>query len=174
MTNDAEAGMGSDLFAKRKARFSPCRLYRYTLLIEWDRDGPMLNFLMLNPSTADEVANDPTVERCERRARMTGFGSLVVTNVFALRSTDPQALYGHPDPIGPDNDVSIARAAAFSDLVICGWGTHVERVMPGRTEKVLGLIRGAGKTPHALKINAGGSPQHPLYVGYGVEPIVFG
>ena len=66
--------------------------YRYALTRVWDPLGPRLSFVMLNPSTATEVQNDPTVERCERRARALGFGGFRVTNIFAWRDTDPRKM----------------------------------------------------------------------------------
>jgi len=99
---------------KTSATFSDCRTYRYSLTRRWG-DGEIQTWLMLNPSTADEVKNDPTVERCQRRAQQSGFGALEVVNIFALRSTDPSALYVDGiDPIGPDNDQYILDAAARS------------------------------------------------------------
>ena len=165
--------MAGDLFTERRAEFSPCRRYRYWLEIVWDRKRPVLVVCMLNPSTADEFANDPTVERCVRRAKSVEFGGLVVVNAFAWRSTDPNELYKVSDPAGPENDGFIATAAKVAGLMLCGWGTHVERVLPGRTAAVLRIISDAGGTPHALKINADGSPQHPLYVGYDVQPVPY-
>src|SRR5918998_3116048 len=88
------------------ARFSPDRRYRYELWRRWG-DGPALcNFLLLNPSTADERADDPTVARCVRRARAWGLDALVVTNLFSIRATDPRARRGVEDPVGPDNDAT--------------------------------------------------------------------
>src|SRR4051794_4930837 len=82
------------------ARFSPDRLYRYELVRRWG-DGPAAcNFLLLNPSTADERSDDPTIARCWRRARAWGFGALVVTNLFALRATDPRVLRAAAVPVG--------------------------------------------------------------------------
>ena len=73
------------------ARFSIDRRYRYALWRVWDHDENLYNFLLLNPSSADEVTNDPTIERCERRARRWGFGSMIVTNFFALCRPIPPA-----------------------------------------------------------------------------------
>jgi hypothetical protein len=86
----------TDLFSPQApggATFSPCARYRYRLWRDWDATKPALTFVMLNPSTADEVTNDATIERCQRRAIEGGFGRLNVVNIFAYRSTDPDVLY---------------------------------------------------------------------------------
>lgn len=158
------------LFEQSGADFSPCKKYRYRLWRTWD-DQPPAVFVMLNPSTADEVENDPTVERCERRARAMGFGGLRVANIFALRSTDPSALYQHADPIGPGNDAAILESVTGAGLVICAWGGH--GILNGRGAAVLSMLRRAGITPHYLKLNNDGTPKHPLYVGYDVKPQVW-
>lgn len=151
------------------ATFSPCTRYRYTLWRTWDASKLSCLFLMLNPSTADAVDNDPTVERCQRRALAMGFGGLVVCNIFAWRSTDPGALYSLDDPVGPDNDAAILAQASRAGLVVCGWGKH--GALHGRGNAVLAMLRSAGVKPHALQINGDGSPKHPLYVGYQHEPV---
>lgn len=78
---------------------------------------------MLNPSTATEVQNDPTVERCEQRARALGFGAFCVTNIFAWRDTDPKKMRAAIDPLGCDNDAAIRDACTWADQVIAAWGT---------------------------------------------------
>lgn len=150
------------------AFFSPCRRYRYALWRQWD-PGPTIAFCMLNPSTADEVKNDATVERCERRAREWKFGTLVVVNLFAWRSTDPEALRSVPDPHGPRNFEHIEQAVRASTMFVCGWGKW-------------GALRNAGPMlldvlrldfpgrAHALRINVDGSPAHPLYLPYSLKP----
>lgn len=151
------------------AQFSDCRAYRYALWRIWNPDKPALLFVMLNPSTADEEKNDPTVERCERRAKAMGYGGLRVANIFALRSTDPAALYKAADPIGPDNDLCIANAVVQSaSNVICAWGSHGKFNDRGRA--VLRTIVQAGAVPYFLKMTADGQPSHPLYIGYEVQP----
>lgn len=157
----------TSLFERGGACFSNCRNYRYQLWRTWSKEPPAV-FIMLNPSTADEVDNDPTVERCERRARSMGFGGLRVANIFALRSTDPQALYQHIDPVGPTNDRHIITSVQGAGIVICAWGSHGK--LNGRGEAVLTLLRSCGITPHYLKLNGDGTPKHPLYVSYAVKP----
>lgn len=155
------------LFEKSGAVFSPCGRYRYRLWRTWGEAAPAV-FVMLNPSTADEIENDPTVERCERRARAMGFGGLRVANIFALRSTDPTALYTCDDPVGPENDAAILESVTGAGLVVCAWGAHGNLYQRG--EKVLRLLRATGVPPHYLKLNNDGTPKHPLYVGYDVKP----
>ncbi len=157
----------SGLFEQSGAIFSPCGAYRTRLWRRWGSERPAV-FCMLNPSTADATANDPTVERCERRARAMGFGGLEVVNLFALRSTDPRALYQHPEPIGPDNTAAILEACAGAGLVICAWGAHGKYLNRGRFVRHTMQQHGVGL--HVLALNRDGTPKHPLYVGYDVQP----
>lgn len=153
------------------ATFSPCRRYRYTLSRNWDPDRPNLVFCMLNPSTADETQNDPTVERCQRRAERMGFGGVTVLNLFAYRSTDPAGLYQVEDPIGPDNDTSILDVCRRAPMVICAWGKHGKH--QGRAAHVLTRLRAEAMPLYTLAVNKDGSPKHPLYVRNDVEPFPF-
>lgn len=153
------------------ATFSPCKRYRYTLTRTWDPSRPRLVFLMLNPSTADELANDPTVERCHRRAQRMGFGGVGVVNLFAFRSTNPDALYSEADPVGPENDAAILSMCRDAGQVICAWGTHGN--YQGRATSVLHTLAEAGIRLHALAINADATPKHPLYVSNDTTPIPY-
>jgi len=150
------------------ATFDPTRRYRYRLTRTWDPSGPRVNFLMLNPSTADAQVLDPTVRRCVGFARSWGFGAVEVTNLFALRATDPRALEAHADPVGADNDRAIVDAARRADRVVVAWGTR--GVLGGRAADVAGLIEGLGVRPLALRVTRTGHPGHPLYVPGDVEP----
>ncbi len=151
------------------AEFSDCGTYRFKLWRRWGL-GKTLLFLMLNPSTADDIANDPTVTRCVTRTQaMLGFGQTLVGNIFALRSTDPRALYNHADPIGPGNDIKILGMAREADMTICGWGNHGD--LHGRGAHVLGMLRHAGIEPYCLRMTGAGQPGHPLYIGYDVTPV---
>lgn len=156
-----------DLITQAGATFSPCRRWRYLLWRRWG-DGGAVNFIMLNPSTADEHNNDPTVERCQRRAVKLGYSAISVTNLFAWRATNPLELYSAEDPVGPDNDATICTTASASDLVICGWGNHGS--YRGRSIAVADMLTLAGVRLHVLSITNTGEPGHPLYLGYGREP----
>lgn len=150
------------------ADFSPCGFYRWRLWRRWSDALPILGFLMLNPSTADAIYNDPTVERCERRARSGEFGGLEVVNLFGYRSTDPKLLRVVGDPIGRENDAEILRAADRCKVLVAAWGTY--GTLKGRDRQVIQLLRNAGHRLHVLALTKHGHPQHPLYVPYSVEP----
>lgn len=160
----------AELLNDRGAEFSDCETYRYRLWRTWDSRKPPLVFCMLNPSTADAEQDDPTVARCSERARRLGYGGLEVVNLFALRSTDPKALYGHADPVGPKNDSAILSAAERGN-VVCAWGNHGK--LQGRDKAVLALLRAAGLPALALKVSKDGHPSHPLYLSYDLEPTVY-
>jgi hypothetical protein len=171
------------------ARFSDDRVYRYRLWRLWDKSKPKVVFVMLNPSTADEVKNDPTVERCHRRvlAMKSEYGGVEVVNIFALRSTDPRALYEHKMPIGEmtaiqtssggtyeqANDAFIRVALINAGMVVCGWGNHGAHL--GRGLRVRSILQAESKVRGfklmCLKMTKAGQPQHPLYVGYKTQPI---
>ena len=154
------------------AIYSDCETYRYGLTRIWQEDGRKALFVMLNPSTATEVQNDPTVERCERRARALGFGAFAVANIFAYRATDPALLRAQADPVGTQNDASIADAVAWADQIICAWGSHGAYL--GRGATVTGLLRATQRPLFHLGLTQAGHPKHPLYVGYSVQPQPWG
>lgn len=158
--------------AQSVAVYSDCEAYRYLLTRVWDADGPRALFIMLNPSTATEVQNDPTVERCERRARALGFGAFRVTNIFAYRATDPKVMRAQDDPVGPANDAAILDslewASGAGDQVICAWGAHGAHLARG--DHVASLLRATGRKLHHLGLTKSGAPKHPLYIAYQHQP----
>ncbi len=152
------------------ATFSSDRVFRYTLTRTWDPDGPVANFLMLNPSTADAFVLDPTNRRCVGFAERWGYGGLVTTNIFAFRSTDPKGLRTVADPVGPGNDEAIVDAARSADLVIAAWGNHGE--LRERGQFVRELLASSGVAVHQLRMTGAGHPGHPLYLPADAEPSV--
>ncbi|WP_170382050.1 DUF1643 domain-containing protein [Ruegeria atlantica] len=154
--------------APSTAIYSDCENYRYSLTRVWDSSGRKALFVMLNPSTATEVQNDPTVERCERRARALGFGAFQVTNIFAWRDTDPRKMRAATDPVGPENDTAILGGVQWADQVIAAWGTHGAHLERGPAVET--LLRGTGQPLFHLGLTKAGHPKHPLYIAYTQQP----
>jgi hypothetical protein len=150
-----------------EAVYSDCERYRYVLTRRWG-PGRKALFVMLNPSTATEVQNDPTVERCERRARALGYGAFRVTNIFAFRATDPKVMRAEADPVGPANDAAILESLPWADMVLCAWGNHGLHI--NRGADVAALLRKAKAPLWHLGLTGQGQPRHPLYVGYDQQP----
>ena len=157
---------------RSSALYSPCENYRYALTRTWDATGQRLLFVMLNPSKATELHNDPTVERCERRARALGFGAFQVTNIFAWRETDPHQMRKARDPVGPENDAILRQGAGWADLIVAAWGTHGAHLDRGRT--VAQLLRDTGRPLATLGLTKHGHPKHPLYISYTQTPMPWG
>lgn len=158
-------------YLRSEATFDPARVYRYTLLRVWDESLPRVAFVMLNPSTATETELDPTLRRCLGYAQRWGCGSFEVGNIFALRSTDPRALYSHPEPVGMWNDaelIGIAKRASYG--VVAGWGTH--GALRGRGAEALALLRRVGEV-RCLRLTVGGHPTHPLYQRGDLTPVLW-
>jgi hypothetical protein len=141
----------------KSAQFSGCRTWRYVLRRVWNPDRAPVAFIGLNPSTADESLDDPTIRRCVGFAKSWGFGGLVMLNLFAFRSTDPQVLREVADPIGPHNDGWIESETRRRE-VICCWGVH--GTLKDRDSAVLKTLRGA----KCLGTTKDGHPRHPLYL----------
>jgi hypothetical protein len=126
---------------------------------------------MLNPSTATELQNDPTVERCERRARALGFGAFRVTNIFAWRDTDPRAMRRATDPIGPANNAAILESCDWADQIICAWGSHGDHM--GRGQDMAVILKATYPKLYHLGITKSGQPKHPLYIAYREQPTLW-
>ena len=158
------------------AVFSPCRRYRYVL--ERDLLEPLLmparpkvaSFIGLNPSTADEMVDDPTLRRCQAFARTWGYDRLRMLNMYAWRSTDPEALWGLPDPVGPENDAHLTAGTADAGVIVCAWGVNAEAA---READLVRLLHGNGRSLSALKLTQDGRPNHPLYLPKSLVPIPY-
>ena len=150
------------------AVYSDCERYRYSLTREWDVEGKRLLYVMLNPSKATERDNDPTIERCERRAKRLNYGAFGVVNLFALRETSPANLRRAKWPEGPENTAQIAEMAGWADEVLCAWGVHGEHL--DQCDSVLPILRESGKPLLSLGLTKAGHPRHPLYISYEILP----
>jgi len=153
---------------RNSAVLSNDRTYRYRLTRTWDTAKPTLAFIMLNPSTADESEDDPTIRRCLGYAEDWDYGSLVVGNLFALRATDPSELRDHGNPVGPENDRHLREIVNDADQVVAAWGT--DGGLYDREREVCDLL---GVDLYALDTTKHGHPNHPLYQPKDADPEVY-
>lgn len=146
------------------ATTSACGRFRYRLARHWGEmaDQSTLLFVMLNPSTADAVVNDPTIKRCMAFARAHGFDGIEVVNLFAYRATKPANLRSAGWPVGPENDHHINHAASTANAVCVAWGAHAGHpAAAARVQQVMPMLW-RFSAPLCLHITASGHPSHPL------------
>ena len=156
----------TDLFVTSDAIFSNDRKYRYALIRVWDDEKPKIAFIGLNPSTANETDNDPTIRRVMRFAKDWGYGGVYMLNLFAVVSADPKVLVTCPDPIG-DNDKWLELFCGISHKLLFAWGGFKEakqRAKEVSSKFTLALCLGK---------NADGSPKHPLYIKADTKPVQY-
>lgn len=149
----------------RSATFSPCRTYRYTLWHRWS-EGNYAVFIGLNPSTADETTDDPTIRRCVAFAQAWGYGALCMTNLFAYRATAPTTMMAARDPVGPSNNRALQDTASAASLVVAAWGAG--GIFQGRDHVVRSSLPQA---LHYLRLTKDGHPGHPLYLPKTLTPV---
>jgi hypothetical protein len=155
------------LVLHKSAKLSACRNYRYALWRSWDDSKPRVMFIGLNPSTADEAQDDPTLRRCMNYAQDWGFGSVCISNLFAFRATEPNDMKNAENPIGSENDKWLMKLVGQSSLIVAAWGndgSFLDR--SAQVRKFLPEL-------HCLKLNKSGEPAHPLYQKAKLNPIAF-
>lgn len=149
------------------------RLYRYRLWRCWGDGNHRVAFVGINPSTADESKDDPTIRKCVGFAKRWGFGALDMVNLFAWRDRDQLGLLSAPDPIGPDNNAALREVFGSAQRIVYAWG-------PGKSPAVGRLVRErVGSSAWValelyemrgevgrLSDTKDGSPGHPLMLPY--------
>jgi len=150
---------------KSNAIFSKDRIYRYSLIRIWDSSKPLLHISGLNPSTADETEDDPTIRREIQFAVELGYGGLCKTNAFAFRATQPRVMKRQANPVGAENDRYILEASKKSGMSIAAWGIHGNH--HGRDQEMYRLHIDW----YCFGFTKGGHPRHPLYLPKTIRPI---
>lgn len=131
----------------------------------WDTALPSMLFVMLNPSTADDFTDDPTIRKCIGFATRYGCGSISVVNLWDYRATNPDALRDAGYPNSPRNDSVIRREAGRHPYAVCAWGSNA-RKHPQRVAEVVEILESQNCRPMALRLSDDGTPWHPLYLPY--------
>lgn len=130
-----------------------------------------VQFIGLNPSTADETNNDPTVRRCIAFAKSWGYGSMCMTNIFAFRATDPEVMKSERFPFGDENSKHILSVGSEAALIIAAWGTHGAYLSHGNN--VRKMFSHQGLQLHHLGLTRHGHPKHPLYLKATTQPTLW-
>lgn len=161
----------TNLSADRPARGATIEgRYRYHLWRDFSDGKGRVCFIMLNPSTADGVHDDPTVRKCIYYARAWGFHHLDVVNLFPFRATDPKELLISEGLLGVGADDAIRSVSHASEMVVCAWG-RLERKLAARAPKVLRMLASRSNGVMCLGLNADLSPKHPLYLRNELQPM---
>lgn len=152
---------------QRDARISDCGRYRWTLTRLWGPRVPGVVWIMLNPSTADGLMDDPTIRRCMKFTQRFGYDGLVVVNLLPRRTPNPDDLveYVSEDEAARDENATwVRRACHQSAIKIAAWGSL--RGIVGETANEVGRIISEEweYELHCLGTTKDGSPRHPLYV----------
>lgn len=146
------------------AQFSECRTWRYALRRTWDAEKSHVMFVGLNPSTADETKNDPTVRRCMGYAKRWGYGGIYMLNIFAFRATNPRALKKCPDPVGPENYRFLQMYHDVAGMTVACWGAH------GAFKRQGEFVATMLDDLYCLDVTLEGHPKHPLYLRADLVP----
>ena len=157
----------------KKAIISDCGNYRYQLHRVWDNSKPKVLFLMLNPSTADEKEDDPTIRRCIAFSKSWGYGGLLVGNLFAFRATNPKIITKINDPIGSLNICHLAEMSNNVQSIICAWGnSSIVSCLMKKFPNYMPLLA-VNKKLHYLELSNDGTPKHPLYLKGDLKPMEY-
>ncbi|MGH9540910.1 MAG: DUF1643 domain-containing protein [Terriglobales bacterium] len=160
--------MNPTIAGQASAVLSECQSYRYSLVRDWG-SGERLSFIMLNPSTADAVADDPTIRRCCGFARSNFYTGVHVVNLFALRATAKTALtrVGYSLACGQENDRYLRAAIGEAAMLVAAWGAHDGELglwVKQRVAEVRAMCGQAGRPLWCLGRAKSGAPRHPLYL----------
>lgn len=148
---------------KSIAKYSDCEKYRYVLTRVWNDKGERVMFIGLNPSTANEIKNDPTVTRMVNFSKKWGFGSITVCNLFAFRSTFPKYMKSKEDPVGTQTDKLIKEELNNVKLVVAAWGNHGKFL--NRSTEILKYL----KDFHHFGFTKLNEPRHVLYLSNNAD-----
>ena len=144
--------------------FSRCLKYRFSFKREWDKSKKKILYILLNPSTATELKNDPTITRIERHSKILKMGSFTVCNLFALREKNPKLLKKHKYPLGKENDSFIEKYSLEAEIIVCAWGNEGEYM--NQSEKIKNLLLTMNHQAYVFGLTKKGNPKHPLYLSY--------
>jgi hypothetical protein len=151
------------------AAFDEKRIYRYMLWRRILEKGNTITWIGLNPSTADEEVDDPTVKRVVSFSKAWGYAKVYMVNLFAFRATNPKDMKKAADPGGPENLGWIVKLCNQSQMCLAAWGNNGS--FGGSGKNLLKQLDYLGIGPiHCLGVTKKGHPKHPLYLSRNTKP----
>lgn len=154
------------IYDQKGALFSDDRRYRYVLWRIWNPDLPLILFIGLNPSTACETQNDPTISRVIQFAKTWNYGGIYMCNLFAYVTPYPEELKRIIDPIC-ENDIHLKAYGSLCQDILFAWGNFKE------AENRAKLISSWFSNAICLGKNKNGTPKHPLYISSDTKPLKY-
>ena len=146
---------------RAEAEYSPDQRARFWLSRSWGRDADRVLWIGMNPSTATEKVDDPTVRREQVMTKRLGLSTMVKVNLSAYRATFPADL---TDAIvaefHEDNMRTIDEFMRTAHTIVAAWGNpppplaHVPAL-------VVGMARRHHKPLLCLGTTTAGHPHHP-------------
>lgn len=148
------------------AKFSECGTHRYSIWRIWDKSKQIVMFIGLNPSTANQDSDDPTIRRVIKFASNWGYGGVYMMNLFTQVTPYPHELKLNDDEQIIENRDRIFPMAEWCKLIIFAWGNFKEAEQEG--QHYSDILNG-----YCLGKNQNGSPKHPLYIHSKTQPTKF-
>ncbi|HYG19895.1 MAG TPA: DUF1643 domain-containing protein [Ohtaekwangia sp.] len=148
------------------AIFSADEKHRLGLYRLWNNDMPAAMVIGLNPSTANDHDDDPTIGFVRRVLDNNGYGSLYMLNLFTMITPYPTHLERDKDETGVLN--TWRETAPSCKDIIFAWGqfpTH------GRHKLA---IKEFGDRALCFGKNKNGTPRHPMYLKPNTKLIKYG
>jgi len=190
------------------AYFSKCRTYRYALWRLWHDQENMIEingvkfprngyvmWIGLNPSTADESVDDPTIRRCISFTKSWGYDGMFMVNLFTYRATDPNEMLAQfsvradgqnivgeymnrSSPVGGCKNAQVVyHLQKKCALVVAAWGANQNLIVKDRASSMCSWFVDE-KCPidrdlHCVAMTMDFSPGHPLYVSAAAQPTLY-
>jgi hypothetical protein len=148
------------------AIFSDDETRRFVLWRIWDDTQKVALCIGLNPSTANQSEDDPTIKRLSSTLIERGFGGFRMVNLFTHISSKPSALLDPAVQANENADIGIifGQSLLCQEIIFC-WGTFKEA--SGRAKRVVDFFVDA----KCFGKNHDGSPWHPMALMYaGLKP----
>lgn len=161
--------MGNNVLVGREpngAIFTGHRGHRVYLWRKWEKAGSMIMFIGLNPSTADESRDDPTIRRCIGFAQRWGYSGMFMCNAYTLVSPDPKKL-NTEKPVTMGAYLAMRTIRGLCKEAVAAWGNQIELVRGW--EEWVRRIRDDLAPLQCFGTTKLGHPRHPLYLPYSAQ-----